>query len=52
MVKMYLLDLDIDLLIIFMTFFVTNKKKVRESLAEMEKLEKNQLMKVMDIMFD
>ena len=33
-------------------FIKTNKKKVRESLAEMEKLEKNQLMKVMDIMFD
>ena len=30
----------------------SNKKKVRESLAEMEKLEKSQMMKIMDILFD
>ena len=33
-------------------FIKTNKKKVRESLAEIEKLEKSQMMKIMDILFD
>ena len=31
-------------------FILSNKRKVRESLAEMEKLEKSQLMKIMDIL--
>ena len=33
-------------------FIETNKKKVRENLAEMEKLEKSQMMKIMEILCD